>query len=468
MDSKVARFSKQTMRVVVFCLAVLVFALLGVQQQANAQGTATLVINTSKQVDVGQPIEITLRITGASDIAGYEMNIRYDSTAAHLYGIHQRSNDLKKGGRDIVPLQVEQANGGVAVGLASCSVNDCVHNSGARNERGGAGNFLLGTVLIGTDEAGPLEIRFDSAKFVDAAGNPVPVTLSTQRVMVQVAQGGKAHPAQPSTWQLPASNAARRTPELRALDRTDDKKVNHADVMELALAWTDVRNSGSPCGNLPDPSLDLNGDGCIDVADVQIAAANTGKVVAANSVAAAAPLTFVVNTANDSADATPGNGICDAQGGCTLRAAIDESNAHPGPDFIQFNIPGSGVKTINLKTNLPTLSDTTGPTTIDGYTQPGASPNTDAQKSNAQIMIQLNGQGPNAFDGIRISSAGNVVRGLALYNLRRSFYIYGSGATNNSIIGNFIGTDAAGQFGATTSNTIASGVYIDVGANGNH
>ncbi len=45
--------------------------------------------------------------------------------------------------------------------------------------------------------------------------------------------------------------------------------------------------------------------------------------------------TFVVNTTNDTQDAAPGNGTCaDAQGQCSLRAAISEANALAGADTI--------------------------------------------------------------------------------------------------------------------------------------
>lgn len=45
--------------------------------------------------------------------------------------------------------------------------------------------------------------------------------------------------------------------------------------------------------------------------------------------------TFVVNTTNDTADATPGDGNCaDAGGNCSLRAAISEANAFAGDDII--------------------------------------------------------------------------------------------------------------------------------------
>ena len=79
--------------------------------------------------------------------------------------------------------------------------------------------------------------------------------------------------------------------------------------------------------------------------------------------------TFTVNSAGDTSDASPGNGICaDSGGNCTLRAAIQEANASAGADTINFAIAGAGVHTITLGSQLPTI---TGTVTIDGTTQPG-------------------------------------------------------------------------------------------------
>lgn len=80
--------------------------------------------------------------------------------------------------------------------------------------------------------------------------------------------------------------------------------------------------------------------------------------------------TFIVNSTLDTADATPGDGVCDdGAAHCTLRAAIQEANALAGTNKIGFNIPGGGVQTIILRQELPALSDAL---TIDGFTQPGA------------------------------------------------------------------------------------------------
>ena len=61
---------------------------------------------------------------------------------------------------------------------------------------------------------------------------------------------------------------------------------------------------------------------------------------------ASAQSVYTVSGTGDGRDANPGDGRCrTASGNCTLRAAIDESNATPGSNTITFDIPGSGVKT---------------------------------------------------------------------------------------------------------------------------
>jgi CSLREA domain-containing protein len=189
---------------------------------------------------------------------------------------------------------------------------------------------------------------------------------------------------------------------------------------------------------------------------------------------ARAEATFVVDSISDAADINPSDGTCDTDSStpgnqCTLRAAIQEANAATGADAINFGIPGAGVHTIRLNSQLPTLSDATGPTTIDGYTQPGSSPNTAPLASNAKTMVQIEGGGSDLFGGLVIESPGNIVRGLALYKLRGAIRLLSTDAHNNRIEGNFIGTDATGSYHAAKpiSSGYASGVKLAYGASNN-
>ena len=161
---------------------------------------------------------------------------------------------------------------------------------------------------------------------------------------------------------------------------------------------------------------------------------------------------FTVTRIDDFADPNPGDGECGffaGRGGqvCTLRAAIEEANATAGADTINFNIVdgGDGVKTISPTSELPAITEAV---TIDGYTQPGASPNTLAKGTNANIMIELDGSFAESASGLEIEVDDVVVRGLAIGSFDNSFQINGVEGVGDpsgvKIEGNFIGTDASG------------------------
>jgi hypothetical protein len=74
----------------------------------------------------------------------------------------------------------------------------------------------------------------------------------------------------------------------------------------------------------------------------------------------------------------------------TLRRAIEHANLTPGVQVIKFNIPGSYLHVLAPYYNLPAITD---PVVIDGFTQPGASANTNpvGSPSNATPQICVDG-----------------------------------------------------------------------------
>jgi trimeric autotransporter adhesin len=126
----------------------------------------------------------------------------------------------------------------------------------------------------------------------------------------------------------------------------------------------------------------------------------------------------------------------------SLRESLTVANATPGNDVVTFAIPDD--VEINLTSPLPPLTDDAG-VTIDGYTQPGASPNTLASGNNAVLRIEISGAqaGAQAI-GIDIRSAANVVRGLVINRFDRLGIAVERGA-GNRIVGCFVGTDSSGS-----------------------
>ncbi len=151
--------------------------------------------------------------------------------------------------------------------------------------------------------------------------------------------------------------------------------------------------------------------------------------------------TFVVTSPLDTNDAVQGDGLCmDASGNCTLRAAVQESNAMPGTvATISFNIPAPGVQTITLSSTLLTTQTVI----IDGYTQPGASPNTLPFGNDANLLVDINGNGAviRCFDLASFS----VVRGLVVRNCDINSTSIGIRIFSGGVVeGNFVGTNPAG------------------------
>ena len=137
--------------------------------------------------------------------------------------------------------------------------------------------------------------------------------------------------------------------------------------------------------------------------------------------------TFTVTTTADS-------------GAGSLRQAILDANANAGADTIAFNIAGSGVHTITLASLLAPL---TSPVTIDGYTQSGASANTQpfGQGLNTVLRIQVTG-GAGVGTCFTVQASDTTIKGLVVNGCTTSVDI--QSGSNNRVEGNFMGTDPTG------------------------
>jgi uncharacterized repeat protein (TIGR01451 family) len=144
------------------------------------------------------------------------------------------------------------------------------------------------------------------------------------------------------------------------------------------------------------------------------------------------PSTLTVTSINDS-------------GAGTLRQAILDANAAActAPCTIAFGTSGE----INVATPLPAI--TAADLTIDGYTSPGASANTNAfgQPSNAALTMALNGGGTISF-GFDVQATNVKILGFAIKNFGNAGVRFSGANSGSKVSGCHIGTDATGLLGA--------------------
>ncbi|MDJ0893046.1 MAG: DUF2341 domain-containing protein, partial [Gammaproteobacteria bacterium] len=162
--------------------------------------------------------------------------------------------------------------------------------------------------------------------------------------------------------------------------------------------------------------------------------------------------TLVVTTANDtldgdtsSVDALLANRGVDGE--ISLREAIAASNVNSDANTIEFDITGAGPHTIQLDALLPALvvSETL---VIDGTTQTGFA---------GSPIIELDGSLTSGLNGLELAANASEIRGLVINRFdQNGILITGSG---NTIAGNYLGTDVNGT-SALVGNT-QDGIQID-------
>ncbi len=177
------------------------------------------------------------------------------------------------------------------------------------------------------------------------------------------------------------------------------------------------------------------------------------SLVALAAPAAAAPLTFTVNTAGAQVG-TAGDGRCDALVAagdqCTFREALTESNANQGRDTIAFDTAAfaTAYRVTQTAAGFPTITD---PVTIDGTTQPGYNPSTGA-------IVRVDGANLG-LDGLTVDAGGgtSIIKGLVMTRFSSAVVLKGDG---NQVSGSFFGVTSTG---ATTGTANSNGVLIDGG-----
>jgi CSLREA domain-containing protein len=207
--------------------------------------------------------------------------------------------------------------------------------------------------------------------------------------------------------------------------------------------------------------------------DIQASTANSdaglgGDVITA-SINVVDPIFVTVNSSGDDADSNPGDGHCDTDGNlangdqCTLRAAIEETNAAPGADTISFNLPAGSVITLNSA--LPDLNSV-------NIVGPGAN-NLTVQRSTAGgtpefRIFNVKSTSTLYLSGLTLAN-GKMTLGTFPANSGGAIMNNGNLVLSDSIISGNTGGNGGGVanfLSATITNTTISGNNTSGGAGG--
>lgn len=152
-------------------------------------------------------------------------------------------------------------------------------------------------------------------------------------------------------------------------------------------------------------------------------------------------------------------------GAGSLRAAITAANAAPGAQLIDFNIAGACPRLISLDTPLPDVVDDL---EIDGYSQPGASPNTAELGTDAELCVVILASSGTLAQALQVPQAAPAgtnltLRGIAFagstgFNGNFTAALRLRGGQNHVIQGNAFGGVGPGSVGSL--GTLNFGVQI--------
>ena len=197
-------------------------------------------------------------------------------------------------------------------------------------------------------------------------------------------------------------------------------------------------NGAAPVAML---AMRLNADALDDLVIV-----DTGSAIP--SVVASAPqASFLVENNSNLPDCAQGDGVCSTDigmgcgsGGCSLRAALQEAAALPGPDAVNFSIAGGGQSIINSGELVVNAG-----TSVDATTQPGYA---------GVPLILLFGNATNG-PGLATFGANNLVRGMLVRDYASGIAVCGSG--------DVIEANITGPYPGTAPANGGNGVGINIG-----
>lgn len=150
------------------------------QVGAAAASDATVRLVTQGQARTNAPIEVRLVANNVTNLAGFQAQVNYDPGLMRLTGA-LISDDLARGGRDVMRVGPVWRDGALGLGAVTCPVSKCSDTSGKQTQRmttGLNGQVELGTVRFYIEKPGAYTLHLSDVQLVDPQGNVLPFSAA--------------------------------------------------------------------------------------------------------------------------------------------------------------------------------------------------------------------------------------------------------------------------------------------------
>ena len=168
-----------------------------VYAQDEDSPNAAITLEAPAQVETGAVISVTLRLSTPLTVGGWEAELRFDPAGAEFAGFYPAA---PAGESSVGRLLLPQLPTGSAVGVYTCATAPCLERREVQAAGVETDPSVLGVVELLALTPGAVEVALSHVQVVDAAGNPLPVSLAADRVTVQVGSGSDRVVAPASAW----------------------------------------------------------------------------------------------------------------------------------------------------------------------------------------------------------------------------------------------------------------------------
>lgn len=180
MFTSLQRRSSSSLVVAVIVALTILGAIFFGYSAVNASQETTVELVSPGSTSAGDVITVQLIARNVRNLGGFQSTVRFDPANLHVTGA-TLSDELKRSGRDVLPLGPVLREDAAVIGAVTCPAGSCAdaqpQRSFLRMLAGVGGDVTLGDVSFLANGPGTYNLTLDNVKLVDPQGNLLTVRV---------------------------------------------------------------------------------------------------------------------------------------------------------------------------------------------------------------------------------------------------------------------------------------------------